>query len=422
MQNTTSEVLPMPTVTTGLPIEQIRGEFPMLAERDGAALTYLDNASSSLKPRAMIDRLQEFYASEYAHPEEVHKRSRHVTELLEQTRADIALLINAREPEEIVFVRSTTEAINTLALSFERGQLREGDEVLITAMEHVANIIPWQLVCADAGAKLRVAPITRDGTLDMDAFRKCLTPRTRLVSVTQVSNVFGIIYPIEEIVQEAHAMGIPVFVDGAQSAPHLAVDVQKLGCDFFALSAHKMCGPTAVGVLYGRREWLDKPPPSEGGGSMAKSVQWNSMEPASIPKKFEAGTPPIGELVGFDAAISYRSQWGMPAIELYERYLTAYADERLRSIPEVTVLGTGDKICCVSFTVSGMKPKEVEVALDKQDIVVRGGTLSAEPLMQSLGLSEGAVRVSIAFYNTRDELDRFIQAVEHCASAHGFQH
>jgi cysteine desulfurase/selenocysteine lyase len=281
----------MQSTFSEFPVDEIRSSFPILAEGNGAPVAYLDNASSSLKPRAMMDRLQEFYCTEYAHPEEMHKRSQHVTEMIEEARADVARLINAREPAEIVFVRGTTEAINTLALSFERGQLREGDEVLITAMEHVSNVIPWQFACAHAGAKLRVAPLQADGTLDMDSFRQCLTPKTRLVSVAHVSNVFGIIYPVEEIVREAQAMGIPVFVDGAQSTPHLAIDVQKIGCDFFAISAHKMCGPTSVGILYGRREWLERLPPSEGGGSMAKSVQWDSIEPAPIPKKFEAGPP-----------------------------------------------------------------------------------------------------------------------------------
>ena len=395
-----------------LPIDEIRNSFPMLQPKTGKQMVYLDNASSSLKPEAMIHRLQQFYSTEYAHPEEVHHRSKHVTELIEQSRAEIARLINAREPEEIVFVRSTTEAINTFSLGFARSNLREGDEVLITAMEHVANVIPWQLVCADAGAKLRVVPLRSDCTLDMAAFREHLTPQTKLVSLAHVSNVFGLIYPVEEVVREAHAKGIPVFVDGAQSAPHLATDVQKIGCDFFAFSAHKMCGPTAVGILYGKREWLERLSPSEGGASMAQSVSWDSMEPATLPKKFEAGTPPFSEIIAFASAIQFRNQWGMPAIERYERQLTAYLDERLRSLPHVNVLGSGEKVCCVSFTVSGVKPQEVEKAMDEQDIVIRGGTLSAQPVLKTVGLPEGVVRVSVSFYNTREEIDQLIQALE----------
>jgi cysteine desulfurase / selenocysteine lyase len=398
--------------TNELPIDKIRSSFPMLQPNAGGRLVYLDNASSSLKPEAMIHRLQQFYSAEYAHPEEVHKRSKRVTELIEQSRAEIARLIHARGPEEIVFVRSTTEAINSLSLSFARTNLREGDEVLITAMEHVANVIPWQLVCAGAGAKLRVAPLRSDGTLDMQAFRECLTPKTKLVSLAHVSNVFGLIYPVEEVVQEAHAKGVPVFVDGAQSAPHLATDVQKIGCDFFAFSAHKMCGPTAVGILYGKQEWLERLSPSEGGGSMAESVSWDSMKPAALPKKFEAGTPPFSEIIAFAAAIQFRNQWGMPAIERYERQLTAYLDERLRSLPNVNVLGSGEKICCVSFTVSGVKPQEIEKAMDEQDIVIRAGTLSAQPVMETLGLPEGVVRASVSFYNTQEEIDQLIQALE----------
>ena len=365
----------------------------------------------------MINRLQQFYSTEYAHPEEVHKRSQYVTGLIEDTRAQVAKLINAREPSEIIFVRSTTEAINAFALSFGRSNLKPGDEVLITAMEHVSNVIPWQLVCSDYGAKLRVVPLREDGSLDMQAFREYLNPKTRLVSIAQVSNVLGLIYPVDEVIREAHSRGIPVFVDGAQSAPHLAIDVQSMGCDFFAFSAHKMCGPTAVGILYGRREWLEKLPPSEGGGSMSKSVHWDSMEPAPIPKKFEAGTSPIAEIIAFGAAIQFRSQWGMPAIESYERELTAHVDRRLRRIPEVTVVGSGEKICCVSFNVQGMKPQEVEGALDEHEIVVRGGKLSAQPVMESLGLPEGAVRVSISFYNTREDIDAFIRALEDCIAS-----
>jgi cysteine desulfurase / selenocysteine lyase len=413
MASTFSDTMP----TVALDIAEIRSNFPLLQPHAGKSLVYLDNASSSLKPAAMIHRLQQFYSTEYAHPEEVHHRSQHVTELIEQARATIANLIQAREPDEIVFVRSTTEAINTLSISFARTNLREGDEVLITAMEHVANVIPWQLVCAEAGAKLRVAPLRSDGTLDRQAFRECLTPQTKLVSLAQVSNVLGLIYPVDEVVQEAHAKGIPVFVDGAQSAPHLAIDVQKMDCDFFAFSAHKMCGPTAGGVLYGKREWLERLPPAEGGGSMAKSVSWEAMEPAAIPKKFEAGTPPFSEIIAFAAAIEFRNQWGMPAIERYERQLTAYLDERLRSVPQVRVLGAGEKICCVSFTVSGIKPQQIEKALDEKGIVIRGGTLSAQPVLESLGLPEGAVRVSVSFYNTREEIDRFIQALEQFLTA-----
>jgi cysteine desulfurase/selenocysteine lyase len=374
-------------------------------------MAYLDNASSSLKPRAMIHRLQRFYSTEYAHPDEQHRRSKYVTGLLEESRAEVASLIHAAEPAEIIFVRSTTEAINTLALSFGRGPLREGDEVLITAMEHVANVIPWQLVCADVGATLRVAPLKPDGSLDMEAFRGYLNPRTRLVSVAHVSNVLGIIFPVAEIVREAHARGIPVLVDGAQSTPHMAIDVQEIGCDFFAFSAHKMCGPTAVGILYGRRQWLEKLPVGEGGGSMAKSVHWTGMEPAPIPKKFEAGTPPFAEIIAFATAIRFRNQWGMAAIELYERNLTAYLEERLRSVPGVDVLGSGDKVCCVSFTVEGVKPQRAEQDLDSHDIVVRGGTLSAEPVFESLGIPQGAVRASISFYNTTTDIDRLISAL-----------
>jgi cysteine desulfurase / selenocysteine lyase len=401
-------------LTTELPATEIRSAFPMLNSDNGRGMVYLDNASTSLKPEAMINRLQQFYSTEYAHPEEVHKRSQYVTRLVEDARAQVAELINAREPSEIVFVRSTTEAINALALSFGRSNLKPGDEVLITAMEHVSNVIPWQLVCSDYGAKLRVVPLRKDGTLDMQVFGEYLTAKTRLVSIAQVSNVLGLIYPVDQVVREAHSRGIPVFVDGAQSTPHLAIDVQSIGCDFFGFSAHKMCGPTAVGILYGRREWLEKLSPSEGGGSMAKSVHWDSMEPAPIPKKFEAGTSPIAEIIAFGAAIQFRKQWGMPAIEAYERELTAYVDRKLRRIPEVAVLGSGEKICCVSFTVQGMKPQQVEAALDERDIVVRGGTLSAQPVMESLGLPEGAVRVSVSFYNTRGDIDAFIRALEDC--------
>jgi cysteine desulfurase/selenocysteine lyase len=402
------------------PIEpyRIRPDFPVLRRHvNGHPLVYLDNAATSQKPQAMIDRLRDLYTDAYAKVEEGHTLSRAATAAFEEARAKVARLLRAEEPREIVFTRGATEALNLVARAFELGRLGHGDEVIVTAMEHHSNLIPWQMACRSTGASLRIAPLTPSGDLDLDRLEAMLSDRTRIVAVTHVSNVLGAVVPVRRVVALAHARGIPVLVDGAQGAPHLPVDVQAIGCDFYAGSGHKMGGPSSIGFLYGRAAMLEALPFADGGSTMAERVTFQSVTPKPIPHKFEAGEPCFAEAVAFGAAVDYWLGLGLDCIAAYEEALTTYAVERLSDIPGVRILGApSERVSVISFLVEGIPPRDVEKALDARGIAVRAGDLSAQPLLDLLGVP-GAVRASFMFYNTNDEADALVRAVAEIAAS-----
>src|SRR5215208_1491881 len=358
-----------------LDVIRIRQDFPVLArEVNGKPLVYLDSAATSQKPRQMIERLSDLYSHEYARVEEGHTLSKEATEVFEGTRAKVAKLINAAEPREIIFCRGTTEAINLVSRCFEQDSLKEGDEILVTEAEHHSNILPWMLACRTVGAKLRAVPITHEGDLDLGAFERMLNDRVRLVGVTQVSNVTGAVFPVKEITAMARARGIPVLVNGAQAAPHMPVDVQDIGCDFYAGSGHKMGGPSSVGFLYGRAEVLERLPAADGGSTMAESVSFEDFTPKPLPHKYEAGEPAFGEVEAWGAALDYWNEIGLKRIAEYEKGLTGYALKRLATVGGVRVLGDpAERLSIISFTVEGVRPKDVEKALDEEGIAVRAG-------------------------------------------------
>jgi cysteine desulfurase/selenocysteine lyase len=399
-----------------LDVIRIREDFPVLGrEVNGHPLVYLDSAATSQKPRQMIERLSDLYSHEYARVEEGHTLSKEATEVFEGTRAKVAKLINAAEPREIIFCRGATEALNLISRCFEQDSLEEGDEILVTEAEHHSNILPWLLACRTRGAKLRAAPITPEGDLDLAAFERMLNERVRVVGVTHMSNVTGAVYPVKEITAMAHARGIPVMVDGAQAAPHMPVDVREIGCDFYAGSGHKMGGPSSVGFLYGRADVLERLPAADGGSTMAESVSFDDFKPKPIPHKYEAGEPAFGEVEAWGAGLDYWNEIGLERIASYEKGLTDYALKRLSPIDGVRVLGDpAERLSIISFTVEGVKPKDVEKALDEEGIAVRAGKLEAEPLLKALGTEE-AVRASFMFYNTYEEADVLAAALEKIA-------
>jgi cysteine desulfurase/selenocysteine lyase len=400
---------------TPLDVARIREDFPVLSRQvHGKPLIYLDNAATSQKPRAMIDRITQIYAHEYARVEEGHTLSNEATKSFETTRGKVAKLINAAEPREVIFCRGATEALNLVARAFEQDSLHEGDEVLVTEAEHHSNLIPWMLACRQNHAKLRVVRVTESGDIDPQEFERMLSDRTRVVAMTQVSNVTGGIYPVKEFTAIAKARGIPVLADGAQAVPHLPIDVRDIGCDFYAGSGHKMGGPSSVGFLWGRAEMLERMPAADGGSTMSETVTLDDFTPKPIPHKYEAGEPAFGEVEAWGPAIDYWTDLGVDRIAYYERKLTVYASTRLAEIPRVRVLGRpADRICVVSFVVEAMEAKQVEKALDAEGIAVRAGKLAAEPLLKALGASD-AVRASFMFYNTQEEADALANAVAAC--------
>jgi cysteine desulfurase/selenocysteine lyase len=402
---------PVPTLASPTPVPfdvgRLRADFPILAQRvRGKPLVYLDNAATSQKPRAVIDAVTRFYSSENANIHRgVHFLSERATMAYDAVREKVAGFLNAASAREIVFTRGTTESINLVAQSFGRSALRPDDEVLITGMEHHSNIVPWQLLCEQTGARLRAVPITATGELDLEAFDRLLGERTRLVAVVHLSNALGTINPVRELVARAHARGIPVLVDGAQSAPHLGVDVQSLDCDFFACSGHKMFGPTGVGVLYGREALLERMPPWQGGGDMIASVTLERSTWAPVPAKFEAGTPMIAEVIGLGAAIDYLSTVGLPAIAAWEHELLAAATERVREIDGLQLVGTARaKASVLSFVMEGVHPHDVGAVLDDEGVAIRTGHHCCQPVMQHFGVPATA-RASFAAYNTLEEID-----------------
>jgi cysteine desulfurase/selenocysteine lyase len=397
-----------------LAIKTIRDDFPMLHQRtDGKLLVYLDSAATSHKPRQMMDKLVEGYSTQYGKIRESTTYSRKMTDAYEEARQKVATMMNAADPNEIVFVKNCTEAINIVANGFERAMLKPGDEILITQLEHHANIIPWQLACLTTGAELKVAPINRDGELDLEQFEQLLTDRTRIVSISHSSNVLGTISPVRQVADIAHARGIPVLVDGAQMAPHSPVDMQALDCDFYTFSAHKMGGPSGVGVLYGRKEWLDKLPPHHGGSEMVNEVTFAQSTYLDVPLKFEAGTPAFVDVIAFGTVVDYLQGLGRQALADYEQELLTYATERMSTIDRVRTFGNApEKEPVISFDVQGLDVKALETYFnDDLNLEVRAGQLSAQPLMNFLGVS-GLLRASFCFYNTRDEIDFFADSLE----------
>lgn len=392
-------------------VAKIRGDFPILSQRPyGKPLIYLDNAATAQKPRAVIDVTSRFYAEEYANVNRgVYYLSEKATVTYDEARMTAARFINA-DAGEIIFTRGTTDALNLVANSFGR-RIGQGDEILITEMEHHSNIVPWQFLCEEKGARLRVAPITDAGELDLDAFASIIDKRTKLISVVHISNVLGTINPISEIIGIAHGKGVPVLVDGAQSAPHMAIDVRASDCDFYAFSGHKLFGPTGIGVLYVKREILDSMPPYQGGGDMIVSVGFDKSTYKSGPGRFEAGTPNIAGAIGLGEAIRYIDKIGLETICEYEGELLDYTTERLACISGLRIIGNANKKAAViSFVMDGVHPHDVGTILDREGIAVRAGHHCAQPLMKVLGLP-ATVRASFAFYNTRAEIDSLAGAL-----------
>ncbi|MCI0451382.1 MAG: cysteine desulfurase [Candidatus Latescibacteria bacterium] len=394
-------------------VAAVRRDFPILArEVHGKPLVYLDNAATSQKPRAVIDAVSGYYESANANVHRgVHTLSVLATEMYEGAREKTRALVNAAETAEIVFTRGTTEAINLVASSFGQARVRPGDEVVISAMEHHSNIVPWQLLCQRAGAKLRVVPMEKSGDLRLDEYRKLLNERTRIVAVAHVCNSLGTVNPIAEMIAIAHERDIPVLVDGAQAVPHFRADVRALGADFYAFSGHKMFGPTGAGVLYARRALLETLPPYQGGGDMIASVTFEKTTYNVLPHRFEAGTPDIAAAIGLGAAIDYMDALGSDAIEAYEGELVAYAVDALSSIPGVTLVGTPKhRVGVVSFTIEGVHPHDAGMILDHEGIAIRAGHHCTQPVMDFYGVP-ATNRASFAFYNTRDEVDRLVGAI-----------
>lgn len=400
-------------------IDKVRADFPILSrEVHGKPLVYLDNAATTQKPLCVLDAMREEYLNANANVHRgVHYLSQRATELHEQARDRIRAFLNARSTAEIVFTRGTTEGLNLIASSFCEAMMKEGDEVIVSAVEHHSNIVPWQLQESRRGIKIRVIPMNDEGVLDMAAFEALFNEHTRLVSVSHVSNVLGTVNPVRQMAATAHAHGVPIVVDGAQSAPHFTVDVQDIDCDFFVLSGHKMYGPTGIGVLYGKEEWLERLPPYQGGGEMIEHVSWTKTTFEHPPLKFEAGTPDYIASHGLATAIDYMEQLGMENIQAHEQELTDYAISQLADIPDMHLYGTGQAsaVLCphdavVSFNVGNIHHMDVGTLLDQLGIAVRTGHHCAQPLMDRLGIL-GTVRASFALYNTRADVDTLVAGI-----------
>jgi len=388
-------------------VERIRKDFPILnQEVHGRPLVYLDNAATTQKPHAVIEALERYYATDNANVHRgVHLLSERATQAYEGTRSRIRRFLNAAEDREIVFVRGTTEAINLVAQTYGRRMVGPGDEILITALEHHSNIVPWQMLCEEKGAALRVAPIDDAGEVDVEAYERLLGPRTRLVAIAHCSNALGTVLPIDRMIEAAHSQGVPVLVDGAQAMAHVHVDVQALGCDFYAFSGHKVYGPTGIGALYGKAALLESMPPFQGGGDMIKAVTFEKTVYNDLPYKFEAGTPNIAGAIGLGAALEYLDGLGRDRAAAYEHELLAYGTERLSAVPGVRLIGTArEKASVLSFVVEGAHAHDVGTILDREGIAVRTGHHCAMPVMTRFGLA-ATTRASVALYNTREELD-----------------
>ena len=400
-------------VETALNIDQIRKQFPILHQQvNGKPLVYFDNAATSQKPQSVIDALTAYYQADNSNIHRgIHTLAERATTAFEDTRKRVRQFINAREAEEIIFTKGTTEGINLVASTFGRKFINAGDEIIISSLEHHSNIVPWQLLCKEKGCELKVISIHQNGEINFDEYVKLLNDKTKLVSINHVSNALGTINPIKEIISEAKKFGAKVMVDGAQAAPHMEIDVQDLDCDFYALSAHKVYGPTGTGVLYGKREILEKIPPYQGGGEMIKEVHFSGTTFNDIPYKFEAGTPNIGEVVAFKAALDFVDELGKENIAEHENDLLSYANELLKEVDGFTPIGTAEnKTSVISFLIDGIHSFDLGQLLDAKGIAVRTGHHCTQPLMDFYEI-EGTVRASFAVYNTREEVKYFVDAL-----------
>ena len=403
-----------PALTNGgYDVARVRADFPALSlQVYGKPLVYLDNAASAQKPKAVLDRLSEAYTSEYANVHRgLHYLANAATEAYEGAREKVRAFLNASRPEEIIFTRNATEAINLVAYTFGRERIKPGDEIVLSIMEHHSNIVPWHFLRERHGAVIKWAPIDEDGNFLLDEFEKLLTDRTKMVAVTHMSNMLGTVVPIKDVVRLAHARGIPVLVDGAQAAVHLDVDVRDLDCDFYAVTGHKLYGPTGIGALYGKYAHLAAMPPFNGGGEMIREVFEDRITYGDPPHKFEAGTPPIVQAIGFGAALDYIQSIGKPRIQAHERDLIAYAHDRLREINSLRIFGHArDKGAIASFELKGAHPHDVATIIDRAGVAVRAGTHCVMPLLARYGVT-ATCRASFALYNTREEVDALAQAL-----------
>ncbi|MGC2694585.1 MAG: cysteine desulfurase [Candidatus Angelobacter sp.] len=399
--------------TAAYDVQKIRRDFPILHQKvHGKPLVYLDNAATTQKPLAVIEDIARYYSHDNSNIHRgVHTLSERATESYEKVRIAAQKFLNAADHKEIIFVRGTTEAINLVAQSYGRKNVNKEDEVLITALEHHSNIVPWQMLCEEKGAKLRVAPINDRGELLLDEFEKLLSAKTKIVAIGHLSNALGTINPVREIVRMAHARNIPVLVDGAQAAPRMHVDVQALGCDFYAISGHKLYGPTGIGILYGKAKLLEAMPPYQGGGDMIASVTFDKTVYNRLPYKFEAGTPNIADTIGLGAAIEYLNHLGLDAIEQHEADLLAYATSAVEAIPGVRVIGTAkEKAGVLSFVMDEIHPHDIGTILDNEGIAVRTGHHCAQPVMQRFNIPATA-RASFGLYNTREEVEALVAGI-----------
>jgi len=409
-----STLLETHSTQAGYDVERVRADFPILKEQVyGKPLVYLDNANTTQKPQAVIDTLRDYYTK---YNSNIHRATyllgQKATEAYEGARIKVRQFLNAARAEEIVFVRNATEGINLVAQTYGRTHVGPGDEIVISAMEHHANIVPWQMLCEEKGARLRVIPVDDNGELLLDAYAQMLNERTKLVGIVHMSNALGTVNPVKEIIATAHRHGIPVLVDGAQSAYHKTIDVQDLDCDFFVFSGHKLYGPTGIGVLYGKHKLLEAMPPWQGGGDMILSVTFEKTEYNEPPHRFEAGTPHIAGAVGLGAAIDYLTALGMERIAAYEQELMAYGTERLSAFPGLRMIGTAkEKASVFSFVLGDLHPLDIGTLLDTQGIAVRTGQHCAHPVLQRFGVPS-TVRASLACYNTRAEIDALVRGLE----------
>jgi len=391
-----------------------RQDFPMLKQTmHGRPLVYLDSAATTLKPKSVIEAISQFYSDNYGTVHRaVYELAGQSTAQYNAVRSQVQKFLQAQSSDEIIFTKGTTEAINLVAFSFGEAFVQPGDEILISAMEHHSNIVPWQLMCERKKAHLKIIPLLPNGELDLEAYEKLLSPRTKLVSIVHISNVLGVINPIESIVTAAHKAGAKVFVDGAQSAPHLNVDVQALGCDFFAFSGHKIYGPTGIGVLYGKKELLEQMPPYQGGGDMIRTVTFEKTAFQPPPLRFEAGTPMIAEVIGLGAALKYVESYGLKEIASYETVLVQHAFQQLNQIEKLHILGSPlHRASLITFNIEGLHPLDAATLLDLKGIAVRSGNLCAQPLLDRFGCTT-ALRLSVAPYNTLEEIAYFCEALE----------
>ncbi|HYL19118.1 MAG TPA: cysteine desulfurase [Burkholderiales bacterium] len=400
-------------VNRSVDLQRLRADFPILRLKvNGKSLAYLDNGASSQMPQPVMDRLTRYQTQEHSNIHRaVHYLSETATAAYEGARAKIQKFINARESREVIFTRGTTDAVNLVMHGFGRAFLKEGDEIIISQLEHHSNIVPWQMLRDEKGIKLCVIPCNDAGELLIEAYEKLFSARTKLVAVTHVSNALGTVNPVKQMIAMAHGHGVPVLVDGAQAVPHLAIDVQDLDCDFYCFSGHKMFGPTGIGILYGKAALLEKMQPYQGGGDMILSVTFDKTTYNVLPYRFEAGTPPIAAAIGLGAAVDYLSQVGMDNIAAWEHELLAYATEQLEAMPGVRIIGTAaDKAAVLSFTIAGVHPHDVGTILNEDGVAVRTGHHCAQPVMQRFGVP-ATVRASFAFYNTFEEIDQLVAGI-----------